>query len=115
MHVNGRSLTPPSLDSLSSGAQSTTNSPLTPPQLPPLMPRPPNAYIQETREEDARSLARSQTMSANDSRTLRGSELNDDLENVKLLRPKASFDSQVKSKGVTPPPPLPPKVPMDDD
>jgi hypothetical protein len=111
--ANGGSSTPPSLDSVSSGAQSATNSPLTPAQLPPLMPRPPDAYIQETREEDARTIARAQTLSAK-TRTLRMTASGDDLNGSKLLRSQSSLDSRPRTNGVTPPPPLPPKVLMDE-
>ncbi|KAA1469315.1 hypothetical protein DENSPDRAFT_878816 [Dentipellis sp. KUC8613] len=96
----------------------------TPPHVrPPLMPRPPEEYIRETREEDARSLARAQSIASTHAPSLPMSALasadaEDDTFGLKL-RPTSPFTigldgMQLQQEWASAaPPPRPPKVALD--
>ncbi|KAI0056427.1 hypothetical protein BV25DRAFT_1909846 [Artomyces pyxidatus] len=107
---------PPPFGSYSTASQHS-QPPVTPPPPPPLMPRPPVEYIQETREEDARlrDLDDGALEPPHGMLDLGG----DDTFGLKL-RPTSPFtlgwDSATvrTSNGVNGPPPLPPKVPVDE-
>ncbi|OCH93868.1 hypothetical protein OBBRIDRAFT_789904 [Obba rivulosa] len=79
--------------------------PVAPPAPPPLMPRPPKEYVQETQEEDNRMRAQ---LEAIDQRPELVSTLQVD------LGPKLAFTdmhlTRVGSPPVPPPPPVPTKV-----
>ncbi|TFY70265.1 hypothetical protein EVG20_g2734 [Dentipellis fragilis] len=94
----------------------------TPPHVrPPLMPRPPEDYIRETREEDARSLARAQSIASTHAptlpmATLASADADDDTFGLKL-RPTSPFtlglDGMQQEWASAAPPPRPPKVALD--
>ncbi|KAF7799583.1 hypothetical protein EIP86_010820 [Pleurotus ostreatoroseus] len=83
------------------------------PPPPPLMPRPPKEYIQETQEEDQSLAAKLEAIDKNDS----GVDLSEEADPPLNLRPftpfAANFDAQQPISQVVPPPPLPPKVPLE--
>lgn len=85
------------------------------PPPPPLMPRPPKEYIQETQEEDQTVAAKIEAMDKHDS----GIDLSQKLDPSLDLRPftpfTAEFDANRASAMPPPPlPPLPPKVSVSD-
>lgn len=85
------------------------------PPPPPLAPRPPKEYIEETQQEDETLAAKIEAIDKDDS----GVDLTQKLDPSLELRPftpfVAEFDnSRVSRSTLPPPPPLPPKVPLDD-
>ncbi|KAI0043385.1 hypothetical protein FA95DRAFT_1563354 [Auriscalpium vulgare] len=119
--------TPPSFGSHSSSGQS--QAPATPPAPPPLMPRPPAEYIQQTREADLRARDQDDPDSPLEPPRMAGLDIGGDDTFGLKLRPTSPFQVGWDNMAVrTPigangthggangavPPPLPPKVPVNE-
>ena len=80
------------------------------PPPPPLMPRPPKEYIQETQEEDQAFSAKIEAMDKDSGSASITHAFDSNIE----LRPFTPFSADFDNRAsAAPPPPLPPKVPLE--